>query len=103
MRHILLVAAAIGLLAAPAIAQNPPAKSGPGNAAINTQKGNDPAPVEGANSFTEGQAKSKLESNGFTNVSALKKDNDGVWRGKAQKGAQAMDVSVDFKGNVISR
>ncbi len=61
MRHIMTIAAAASLLAAPAFAQNPPAKSGPGNAAVNTQKGNDAAPVEGANSFTEGQAKSKLE------------------------------------------
>ena len=103
MRHIMTIAAAASLLAAPAFAQNPPAKSGPGNAAVNTQKGNDAAPVEGANSFTEGQAKSKLESNGFTNVSALKKDDAGIWRGKAEKNAKAMDVSIDFKGNVISR
>ena len=103
MRQILLFAAVGSLLAAPAFAQNPPAKSGPGNPAVNTQKGNDAAPVEGANSFTEGQAKTKIESNGFTSVSVLKKDSDGVWRGKAQKGSQPMDVSVDFKGNVIAR
>ena len=52
------------------------------------------------NSFTEGQAKSKIEGAGFTSVSALKKDDNGVWRGKASKGGSSTDVSVDFQGNV---
>lgn len=106
MRALLAIVSAATLMIGPAVAQNqnPPAKSGPGNAAVNSSsKPNDPAPVEGANSFTEGQAKSKIETNGFTNVSALKKDNDGVWRGKAQKGGTPMDVSVDFKGNVVAK
>ena len=37
------------------------------------------APLPGANSFTEGQAKSRLEANGYSNVTALKKDEAGVW------------------------
>jgi hypothetical protein len=36
-------------------------------------------------------------------VSDLKKDNSGVWRGKAAKGGKTMDVSVDFQGNVVGR
>ncbi len=58
------------------------------------------APVAGRNSFTEGQAKSKIEDAGFTGVSELKKDDNGVWRGKANKGGTATSVSVDFQGNV---
>jgi protein-disulfide isomerase len=92
----------IGLLAAAtASAQNPPAQSGPNNSAVNTAgQNNSNAPVAGRNSFTEGQAKSKIEDAGYTNVSELKKDSDGVWRGKASKGASAIAVSVDFQGNV---
>ena len=70
----------------------------------NTNSGNNPgAPVAGANSFTEGQAKSRIESTGFSNVSELKKDDNGVWRGKAMKDGKSVDVSLDFQGNVVSR
>src|ERR1700742_3384416 len=92
----------IGLLGAtPASAQNPPAQSGPNNNAVNSSgQNNSNAPVAGRNSFTEGQAKSKIEGAGFTNVSELKKDDNGVWRGKANKGGSSTNVSVDFQGNV---
>src|SRR4051812_42149917 len=97
----LLLAAGIGLLATTAYAQNPAAQSGPGNNAVNSAgQNNSAAPVAGANSFTEGQAKSKIEDAGFTNVTELKKDDNGVWRGKASRGGTASAVSVDFQGNV---
>jgi hypothetical protein len=89
------------VVATPAAAQNPPAQSGPNNNAINSSgQNNSNAPVAGRNSFTEGQAKSKIEQAGYTNVSDLKKDDSGVWRGKASKGGSATSVSVDFQGNV---
>src|SRR6186713_3695610 len=92
----------IGLLAATtASAQNQPAQSGPNNNAVNSQgQNNSSAPVAGRNSFTEGQAKSKIEEAGYSNVSDLKKDDNGVWRGKASKGGSSTDVSLDFQGNV---
>jgi hypothetical protein len=77
-----------------------PAQSGPGNNAINSEQKNSNAPVAGRNSFTESQAKSAIEKAGYTNVSELKKDNDGVWRGKASKGGTGTAVTVDFQGNV---
>ena len=78
-----------------------PAQSGPNNGAVNSPgQNNSNAPVAGRNSFTEGQAKSKIEGAGYTNVSELKKDDDGVWRGKANKSGSATAVSVDFQGNV---
>ena len=64
------------------------------------RKNDEGAPLKGANSFTEGQAKSKIEEAGYTNVTALKKDDNGVWRGKASKGGASTDVSLDFQGNV---
>jgi hypothetical protein len=89
------------LAATPAFAQNPPAQSEPNNNAINSSgQNNSNAPVAGRNSFTEGQAKSKIEGAGYTNVSELTKDDNGVWRGKASKGGSSTDVSVDFQGNV---
>ena len=55
------------------------------------------------NSFTEGQAKSRIESNGFASVSELRKDDQGVWRGKAVKDGKTVTVSLDFQGNVTAR
>jgi putative membrane protein len=60
-------------------------------------------PRAGANSFTEGQAKSRIESRGFSNVSALAKDDNGIWRGKAMKDGKSVDVSLDFEGNVFGQ
>jgi hypothetical protein len=92
----------LGLLAATAAsAQTPPAQSGPNNNAINSPtQNNSDAPVAGRNSFTEGQAKSKIENAGYTNVTELKKDDNGIWRGKATKSGSSTAVSIDFQGNV---
>jgi hypothetical protein len=49
----------------------------------NPKVNNQGAPAAGANSSTEGQAKSLIEAAGYTNVSALIKDKDGLWRGQA--------------------
>ena len=61
------------------------------------------APLKGANSFTEGQAKDRVVAAGFTGVSSLAKDGDGVWRGSAIKDGKSVKVAVDFKGNVVSK
>lgn len=61
------------------------------------------APFKGANSFTEGQAKDRIVAAGFTSVSSLAKDGDGVWRGSAMKDGKSVKVAVDFKGNVVSQ
>jgi hypothetical protein len=104
MRKIILVAA-IAAICFPAAAQQKPATKDGNTPAVNTPNTppNPAAPVAGANSFTESQAKSRLETNGFSNVSALQKDANGVWRGKANKGGKAVDVSVDFQGNVTPK
>ena len=95
----------IGLLAATtASAQNPPAQSGPNNSAVNSPgQNNSNAPVAGRNSFTEGQAKSKIEDAGYTNVTELRKDDNGVWRGQATKDGKTLSVALDYQGNVTSQ
>jgi hypothetical protein len=54
----------------------------------------------GANSFTEAQARSRLQRNGFAQVSELTKDQDGIWRGSAAKNGSLMHVAVDYKGHI---
>jgi hypothetical protein len=98
-----LIAAAMALAATTSFAQKP-ANPDANTPAVNTPSSpkNPNAPVEGANSFTEGQARSRIEKEGYTNVSGLKKDAQGVWRGSAAKGGQKVNVSVDFQGNVTT-
>jgi hypothetical protein len=57
-------------------------------------------PLLGANSFTEGQARKLLESQGYAGVSPLVNDSQGIWHGTAMRGAKTVRVSVDYKGNV---
>ena len=84
----------------------PPANRDANTPAVNSPNGppNPGAPVAGANSFTEGQARSRIEDKGFKNVSDLRKDDSGVWRGKASDhNGKAVNVSVDFQGNVVAQ
>ena len=60
------------------------------------------APLSGANSFTESQAKDRIMATGLSDVSALKKDDKGVWRGTATDGSKKTNVAVDYKGNVVA-
>ena len=109
MRFILAAAAAWSLVASVAQAQpappmpdqNMPAQSGPQNPAVKSMHDNNSSMlVAGANSFTMDQAKNAIQARGYTNVANLKKDKNGVWRGTATKGGQAVPVSVDYQGNV---
>lgn len=60
------------------------------------------APLEGANSFTEDQAKDRAIAWGYGDVSTLTKDDKGVWRGTASHGTAKVKVAIDYKGNVVS-
>jgi hypothetical protein len=113
MKRLYTLAAVTAVLIAPVSAQTtmspspPPAQ--PGAAAPTTTTAppagtpsNDAgAPLSGANSFTEAQARSRIEQLGYTNVTGLTKDTNGIWRGKATKDGQAQDLSLDFRGNIV--
>jgi opacity protein-like surface antigen len=103
MRIYLAIAVAAATISTVAIAQ--PANRDANTPAINSPNSppNPGAPAAGANSFTEGQAKSRIESNGYANVSELRKDDQGVWRGKAMKDGKSVNVSLDFQGNVTAQ
>ena len=75
------------------------AASGNNNQAVATTGASADVPAKGANSFTMGEAQSRLEKSGYSHVSSLKKDDNGVWRGTAEKGGQPQQVWLDYKGN----
>jgi hypothetical protein len=122
MRMVLVIAATTSLAVGSSFAQNTkspepedPGKKAlphinydsldakPGPPAIDTIEGNNPgAPASGANSFTENQAKSRIEERGFANVSELTKDDQGVWRGTAERDGKKVQVMLDFQGNVVT-
>ena len=58
------------------------------------------APAIGANSFTQEQARERIEAAGYTGVTELTKGEDGIWRAVASLGGQTQEVSVDYQGNV---
>jgi putative membrane protein len=60
------------------------------------------APIAGANSFTEDQAKGRIEDAGFSEVTELKKDDQGVWRGQATRDGKKTPVALDYQGNVVA-
>ena len=76
------------------------AASGDRNQAVVTTNANAPQPAKGANSFTENEARRRIESHGFSGVGALHKDGGGVWRGTATKAGTSSQVWLDYKGNV---
>lgn len=92
--QVLALAGAIAL-ALPALAQTQPSSPPPAATAPT-------APVAGANSFTEGQARSRIEAAGYTNVTDLQKDDQGVWRGRAMRNGAETMVGLDFQGNVVT-
>lgn len=79
------------------IIEQQPAVSGEETGAIPSDK-----LVPGANSFIESQARSRIESAGFTNIGPLKQDAQGIWRGMANRGATRVAVGLDFRGNVAA-
>ncbi len=77
--------------------------SSPSQPAVTTSDANrktSAAPVHGSNSFTMTEARRRIEAGGFAQVTALQKDRDGVWRGKAMRNGAPVSVYCDFQGNV---
>jgi hypothetical protein len=104
MRTTIAIALVLGLAGGGALAQTPPAANGPQDSAVNTNDSSNrmaAGPVKGSNSFTEGEARSRIQDKGFSNVSNLKKDDNGIWRGRAMKSGQQVDVALDYQGNVF--
>jgi len=56
----------------------------------------------GANSFTEAQARSRMEDAGLTGVQELRKDDAGFWRGRATRSGTMMDVALDYRGRIAA-
>jgi hypothetical protein len=56
--------------------------------------------AKGRNSFTESQARGRIEKAGYAEVGKLAKNRNGVWQGSATKDGGKVNVALDYKGNV---
>lgn len=105
MHRLILTAAFVSVSALSAFSQTAPAANSEGNTpAVATPDTKNPtAPVEGANSFTEDQAKERIEEAGYTGVKDLKKDDKGIWNAAGMKDGKSVLIALDYQGNVVAK
>ena len=106
MKNILIATAIVALSASSAFAQTATPNANPdGNtpAVATPAEKNPTAPVKGANSFTEDQAKTRIGEAGYSAITELKLDDQGVWQAKATKDGKPVAVSMDYQGNIVSK
>ena len=100
-KSFIVAAALLSAVSFHAVAQT--ANDGDTPAVATPDTKNPDAPVEGANSFTESQAKERIADAGYTDISGLKLDDKGVWRGTATKDGKSVSVGLDYQGNVVTQ
>jgi len=80
-----------------------PSADAPAEPRAQSKESEPSAPRAGASTITEDEAKATFESQGFSQVTELKKNDDGVWIGKAERDGGSFEVALDFEGNVFYR
>ncbi len=102
MKHFIIGMGAAALLTTGAMAQT--GHVGSHNPAVKDNSvGHVAALADGRNSFTEAQARGRMAKAGYSGVSKLAKDDNGVWQGTAMHRGKKVHVGLDYKGNVTSR
>jgi hypothetical protein len=89
---VLLVTAALVMAAGMALAQT---DQRPAEAPLAVK----PITSEAKTTDTD-MIRSKIERMGYTDVSGLSRDSLGVWRAKAKRGAETVDITVDKGGRI---
>ena len=88
----LSVSAALVMAAGTAVAQT-------GQRPANDPLAVKPITSEASTTDTE-MIRSKIERVGYTDVTGLSRDSVGVWRAKAKRGTETVDVMVDKGGRI---
>jgi len=102
---IALSAAIMGCAPALAVAQDQPGPTpdpdAMQNPAVKSPNKMTSGPLAaGHNSFTKSEARSRIEQAGYTNVTALKLDENGLWKAQATRDGQHIVVALDYKGDI---
>jgi periplasmic protein CpxP/Spy len=103
MRSVTLIAAIASLTAGAAFAQydaKQPASPPAAQTKPATPSAGAPSTANAGAVATETQAKARIEAQGYTNVSELKKDAQGLWSAKAMKDGKSVQLSLDTQGQV---
>jgi hypothetical protein len=98
---------ALGLAGGFVTAQEQPApaadaRATPNPAVKSTDKMTQAPLASGQNSFTKTQARARIKSAGYSHVTNLKKDSEGLWQARAKLHGTEVLVAVDYKGNVAT-
>jgi len=101
VKRIILTAAAVAAFSSGALAQSAHSSHNP--AIKDSKAGHVAQPAHGSNSFSEAQARGRIAKAGYSGVSKLAKDRNGVWRGMAMRHGKRVHVGLDYKGNVTTR
>lgn len=101
MKRLIAATAILAACTLGASAQTTPSADPETPAVATPDTTNPTAPVAGANSFTEEQARTRLEENGYTAVTGLKLDDKGVWQASATKDGKPVNVALDYQGNIV--
>lgn len=75
----------------------------PANAAIDSSPMTDAGQTPGANSFTEEQAREAFEKAGYTGLTQVMKNDQGLWTATGTLNGQSTQVSLDYRGAVVTR
>ena len=100
MRKTLLALIALMMTSSGGFAQSEKPKT---PAVATPETSNPGAPMQGKNSFTESHARMRLEKAGYTNISNLQLDAQGVWRASAVKDAKPVQMALDYQGNIVAK
>jgi hypothetical protein len=68
--------------------------------AVTPAASSSPVPTIWTGLATEGEARARLEVDGYSAITALVKNDDGVWRGTAMRSGRRVAVGVDPRGHV---
>jgi hypothetical protein len=105
MKPILVftLSASLALAGASALAQPAADPAAPANPAVHAPGDMTSQPLaQGHNSFTKGQAATRIAQAGFSNVTNLTLDAQGLWQATATQNGQSVHVALDYKGNVAA-
>ena len=100
MKSGIILALAIALAPGIALAQGGPSGGSPARPVQADPRAGLPA---SGKISTEAEAKTRLEAQGYRNVSQLVKRSDGLWHGTAIRNALPVNVTVDAGGEITTR
>ena len=100
MRSMIVIAAIASLTVGTAFAQYGAKQPAQPPAQTQTKPASPSASTAAA--MTETQAKARIEAQGYSNVSELKKDAKGMWTAKAMKDGKSHQLSMNTTGQITA-